>query len=282
MSEFWLFVIEIIPLAFVIGIAAACIGYTAWGIIVPLGFVGFGFGIFDAILISLLIDFVNSFILTTTYSRQDKVDLKEGTKWGMLALIGAISAAFLAVLFLSQFENFLRGSIGYIFFLLSAFFIFRGYNIGKKGKKETENQGTEKPKIQISDKMKLTIMIVGFLVSGILSGFLGIGSGANYTMLFLFIYGKEKGFDTLRAAGTGNYIMCIITIALSLFFTAFGLVDFGFIWPYLIVSLIPAAFGTIIGASIALNVSESKLNYLVGIAIFITALAGTIQAIILK
>jgi uncharacterized membrane protein YfcA len=283
MTEFWLFVIEIIPLAVIIGIAAACIGYTAWGIIVPLGFVGFGFGIFDAIVISLLIDFLNSSILTTSYSRKNKVDFKEGIKWGGLALIGAITAAFFAVTLLPSFENLLRGSIGFIFFLLSGFFFFRGYNLGKKEKKQNSESGeSEKPKIQLSDNLKLTIMIVGFAVSGILSGFLGIGSGANYTMLFLFVYGKEKGFDTLRAAGTGNFIMCLITVALTILFTAFGLVNFIFIWPYLLVALIPSAVGTIIGASIALKVSESKLNYLVGIAILVTAVIGTVQMFLLK
>jgi len=281
MTDFLLYLIQVIPLAFIIGIATACIGYTAWAIIVPLAFVGFGLGIFDAIVISLLIDFVNSLILTTTYSRQDKVDFKQGSKWGLIAIIGAISGAFLAVILLTQFEDLLRGSIGYAMFLLAAFFIYRGYNIGKKDKKLGETQLAENPKTPLSKNMIITIMIVGFLISGFLSGLIGMGSGTNYTLLFLFLYGKEKGFDTLRSAGTGNYIMCIVTISLVIFFSAFQLVNFSDIGPYLIASLIPAAVGTIIGASIALRISESKLNYLVGVTIFIAALAGSIQSVIL-
>ena len=281
MSEFLLFLVEVIPLAIIIGIAAACIGYTAWGIIVPLGFVGFGFSIFDAIVISLLVDFVNSFILTTTYIKKDKVDLKEGTKWGMVALIGAIIGAILAILFLSRFESLLRGGVAYVFFLLAAFFIYRGYKLGKKEKLSSEQQESHKPKRQLSEKLKTRIMITGFVVSGFLSGFIGIGGGSNCTLLFLLIYGKEKGFDTLKSAGTGNYVMCILTVALTIIFSIAGLVDFTFIWPYLLVALIPSAIGTIIGAKIALKVPESKLNYLVGISITITAIAATIQKIML-
>jgi len=282
MAEFWLFLIEAIPLAILIGIAAACIGYTAWGIMVPLLFVGFGFGIFDAIVLSLIIDFVNSIILTGIYSKKGKVDFKEGTKWGVLALASAIVAAFFAVGWLTANENFLRGSIAYIFFLLSAFFIFRGYNIGKRDSAKDDVEAEEKKVIEFSDKMKTIIMIVGVSGSGVLSGLLGIGSGANYTLLFIFVLGAERGFDTLKATGTSCYIMGLVTVFLVIFFSSLGLVDFAFILPYLIVGIIFSAIGTVIGTNITLKVSESKLNYVVGIAIFITALVATVQALILN
>lgn len=280
MTDFWLFLIEAIPLAILIGIAAACIGYTAWGIMVPLLFVGFGFGIFDAILISLMIDLVNSIILTGKYSKQDKVNFKEGTKWGLLALSGAIIAAFFAISILPSNEAFLRGSVGYVFFLLSAFFIYRGYNLSKTQEK---NELTKKKKLslRLSSKTKTIVMGAGVLVSGILSGLLGIGSGANYALLFLLVLGAEGGFDILRATGTSCYIMAMVSAPLCLIFSVAGLVNFELILPYLAVGIIFSAIGTVFGSSIALKVSESKLNYLVGIAIFITALVSSIQAIML-
>lgn len=283
MVEFWLFLIEAIPLAIVIGISAACIGYTAWGIMVPLLFVGFGFNIFDAIVLSLIIDFVNSVILTTRYSKSGKVDFKQGTKWGILALISAVIAAFFAIDLLAQNEELLRGGVAYVFFLLSAFFVYRGYNLNKKEKNQlngAEDDSEKSSLLELPSGLRNGIMVIGVVLSGIISGLLGIGSGSNYALLFMFVLGAEKGFDTLRATGTSCYIMAIVTVVLAIFFSLFGLVNFSFILPYLIVGVIFSAIGTIIGTKITLKVSESKLNYIVGIAILITAVVATIQAIV--
>ena len=141
---------------------------------------------------------------------------------------------------------------------------------------------TKKKPIHLSNKAKTTVMVGGVLISGILSGLLGIGSGANYALLFLIILGAERGFDTLRATGTSCYIMAMVSAALFIIFSVAGLVNFGLIWSFLVVGIVFSAIGTLIGSSLALKVSESKLNYLVGIAIFITALVSSIQAIMVN
>ncbi|MHA1819143.1 MAG: sulfite exporter TauE/SafE family protein [Promethearchaeota archaeon] len=289
MEQFLLFLIEAIPLTILIGITAATIGYTAWSIVVPLLFVGFGFPIFDALFISICVDVINSLILTIIYSRKGKVDFKEGTKYGLIALIGAFLGVLLAANFLEANTDLLRGGSGYLFFIFGAFFFYRGRNLKLKASKKASEENTgmngdmsgtqamSPNKKELSDNLKVLIMVVGTILSGLLSGVIGIGSGTNFTLLFMFVFGAKKGFDTLKSTATGCYIMFIITVSLA---AIFGYLSGNVpnLLIYLGVMAASSALGTLIGAKFTLTVAEWKLNILIGAAIIIAAAVGMVQA----
>ncbi len=284
-EKFIIFLIEIIPLAILIGIGAACFAYTAWNIIVPLVFVGLGFGVYDAIVMSLIVDFFNSLILIFSYSRHNKVVFKEGIIWGLVGIIGAVIGAIFGIPLLLSNQDSVKGGIAWLVVVLGLFFLNRGRVINKKEKDKIQNlnedsvaKEEEKTK---SDNLLLLIMIIGAILSGLVSGLLGQSGGANYVLLYLIVFGKKKGFDTLIAAGTSSLSISIITGILILIFSFNGLADFVIMGPYIIVAVIASAIGTILGSKVALKISEAKLNFLIGIVMIIAAIVSTVQSMII-
>ena len=278
MDQFTFFLLEAIPLTILIGITAATIGYTAWAIAVPLLFVGLGFPIFDALFISLAVDLVNSIILTIIYSKKDKVDFKNGIKYGLFAVLGSIIGVIIAVFLLLDNQDIFRGSVGYVFLILGVFFFYRAYNTKKKS--EDPEPVVEDNKKEFSSKARVSIMIIGSIFFGLLSGAIGIGGGSNFTLLFIFLFGAPYGFDTLRSTGTG----CFIMLCLSAFLVVvFGILatDIVAAIPYLIVMVLSSTLGAIIGAKMAVNLKEWKLNVMIGVAIILAAIVGSIQTILL-
>ncbi|HMF32723.1 MAG TPA: TSUP family transporter, partial [Candidatus Lokiarchaeia archaeon] len=210
--ELWVYTLIFIPLALMIGIAAATIGFTAWNIFVPLAFVGFGFPLWDALFVSIAVDFVDAILLTFIYQRRRKVDFRAGIQWGVIAIVAGLIAAGFALTLLPANTSFLKGGVGYIVMLVGAGFFLRGWKALKNAKNSPksikvpepnmkEGEANEipaqdnKPKTIFSPRAQISIMVVGVVISGALGGLLGMGSGLNFALLFLIIL----GYDTLRA-----------------------------------------------------------------------------------
>lgn len=283
MVEFWVFVLIFIPMALLIGVATASISFTAWNIVVPLVFVGFNFEIYNALFISILIDLVDSLILTIIYAKNKRVNFKDGWIWSIPTLIGALlSFYFISESFLTNNPEFLRGSIGYILLILGFFFILKGYKGIKKSKVQTTDLSptSENPPSQkktMAKSLTILIVIAGMFVSGGLGGAVGIGNGTNFVLLLMIFI---PGYDLAKATGTGCFLMFLLMIICAILFM--GFVDFAFLWPYILVAIIFSSIGTTISAKYAVKLSKDKLTLMVGIVITVAALVGTIQAIIFK
>lgn len=83
MAAFWVYALVMGPMSILIGIATATIGFTAWGIVVPLVWIGLGGGkddgwMYYALFTSIFMDFVNGLVLTIIYAVQEKVHWKKG------------------------------------------------------------------------------------------------------------------------------------------------------------------------------------------------------------
>ncbi len=278
-ASFDLFLLEAIPLMILIGVTAATIGYTAWAIVVPLLFVGFGFPAYDTLFASIAADLVNSAILTVIYSRQGKVNMKQGLKFGSIALGGAVVGVLIGLFIIPNNQSMLRGGVAYMFFVIGAFFLYRGYNMRKKvgieipvekDQEEIQKKGPLTPRAQIG------ILIAGAILVGLMAGFTGMGGGSTVTLIFLFVLGAKQGFDTLTSTGTGCFVMLLLSGFLTIVF-GFLAEDITIMLPYLVVILACSSLGTILGARFALKAPEWKLNFLIGIAINIAAILGTIQ-----
>jgi uncharacterized membrane protein YfcA len=155
-ANFWIFVVEAIPLAILIGIASATIGYTAWSIVVPLLFVGFGFDVFDALFVSVCTDFIDTAILTFRYAKRKKVNFRLGMIYGLPGLVAAIIGYSLTTTLLYSNQNMLRGGIAYIFLIFGTIFIFRAKNLKKKSMAGSYPSNGLKP--SISDKNREEII----------------------------------------------------------------------------------------------------------------------------
>jgi len=308
-ANFWLFVIEAIPLAILIGVASATIGYTAWSIVVPLLFVGFGFNVFDALFVSLCTDFIDTSVLTYRYAKKQKVNLKLGAIYGRPGVAAAIIGSIFAYTLLPANQNLLRGGVAYVFLLMGFIFFLRARGMQKKDKANAAspksntanevinssvtasqitavdagtnqmNPNPQKKGFQIPENLTKTIMILGVAISGLLSGLMGIGGGSNFTMLFMFVLGAKYGFDTLRSTGTGCFVMLMVSATLSIVFGALS--DILTSIPYLAIIAVFAVIGTIIGLRIAFKVKEFTLNYIISAAIVTAAIVSTVQSMLL-
>ncbi len=291
--ELGVYALTFLPLAIMIGIATATIGFTAWSIFVPLAFVLMGADIWEALFISAVVDLVDAAILTVIYSRKGKVDFKQGGIYAVLAVAAALLAAIFSHDFITANEGLFRGGVGYVIIIIGLGFFLRGRKglqkqklaqlgnsmgiITQVGPEKGENIPDNSPKTQklFSPKMQVILMIIGVALSGLVSGLIGIGSGMNFVLLFMIIL----GVDSRMATGTGCFIMAILMGAVGCVFVQ--QVDLIILWPYLAIAVGFSAVGTLAGAHYTLKISEVKLNFVVGSIVIIAATVATVQSFLL-
>ncbi|MCF2141792.1 MAG: TSUP family transporter [Candidatus Lokiarchaeota archaeon] len=144
-----------------------------------------------------------------------------------------------------------------------------------------QNQYFEKLKKQLGENdfkslpesVVYSIIFIGVVVSGILGGSIGIGSGMNFTLLFILLLGMEH----LRATGTGSFLMMILMALATLLF--YPLVIISNIWQYLVIGISFSAIGTIIGAKFTIKLQKSMLSYLVSGTLLIIGIFALVQEV---
>ncbi|MBD3351702.1 MAG: TSUP family transporter [Candidatus Lokiarchaeota archaeon] len=291
MIGMWEFALLFIPLAILIGVAAASISFTAWNIVVPLAFVGLKFPVYDAIFLSIIIDLVDSLILTVIYAKNGRVDFKDGLKWALPTLIGAGIAYVFSEDFLTGNPDMLKGGVSYFVMIIGATFLIRGIKGIKKTKntdisspseshgnkiKHLDNEEDKKKKTNLSKKWIVPAIVLGMGVSGALGGLVGMGSGTNFVVILLIFI---PAYDLATATGTGAFLMFLLMALCAILFV--GYIDISFLGVYLLISVTFSAIGTLIAAKFAVTLSKEKLNLAVGIVVLIAAIASSIQSIFL-
>lgn len=315
MVQFWVIAVVLVPLAFIIGVAASTISYTSWSIVVPLLFVGFGFDLYESLYFAIILDLVNGLVLVGNYAKKKKIAFHAVLIWAGPMVVAEIASFYLLQAVLASHTDFLKGGINFFVLGSAVVFLFKGYqgtgskNRSQKHQKKgkTHNYNEEDQIIENSDSphekmenslpssptkqtftlfdrfdakvsqgIRISALLLGIGASGVLSGFLGIGAGMNYTLLFLFFL----NFDLLKATGTGSLMMSIaMGVAAILFYNA---VNLSTIWQPLLLAVCFSGMGTFLGAKWALRLSRAKLNYLVGSALLITGTISTIQFLLIS
>jgi hypothetical protein len=285
MVDLWVFILIFIPLAILIGIAAAAISFTAWNLIVPLVFLAFGFGIYESIFLSIVVDLFNAFILTIIYGKHKRIDFREGFLYAIPAIIGAALAFFIAQDFVEQNSDLLKGGVGYVIIILGISFIQRGRK-ELKAERSSQNMGESPietiqkepstPKRIFPPKVALALAIALSAVSGALAGLLGIGSGFNFVLIFLIFI---PGYELPKATATGVFIMFLLMLFCSALFYSY--VDLTALWIYIVIAVSFSVVGTLIAVKYTLKLSKAKLSFVVGIIMIIAASVASIQSLLL-
>ena len=282
-----IFAFIFIPLVIIIGIAASTISFTSWSLIIPLLFGAFGFSIYDTIFFAIVIDLINGIILTYSYGKIKQVDYKLALLSSIPMLLGAlIGFFFLEEQFITDLSS-SKSGIGYLVILISLIFILKGRRDSKI--ELNEDLSNKIPltlklsqtfknsfiPIKLLKKTSIFLLIIGIFISGILGGAMGIGSGMNYSLLFMIFLDLELR----RATGTSSLMMAIVMfLALFLFMP---LANLSLIWPYLLIGSVFAIIGTFLGLKYTLKLSQVKTNYMVGGALFVAGTIAIIQVIII-
>ncbi len=288
MVSLLVFTLIFIPLALLIGVASGTIGYTAWGIVVPLVFVAFGFGVYEAIFLSVFIDLVDSFALIFIYGKKGHIEYKQVLFWSIFAIAGGIVGFYLSKMYLLQNQDMLEGSMGWFIMALATGFLYKGFTMKKQGKKgdpiicEDENADqidiipSKQKEKHFPPVISYLILVGGMFVSGALSGLIGIGSGMNFVLVFMI----ALGWNLHKSTGSGIFMMFIMMLFCSI---TFGInADIGFLWPFMIIAACFALTGTLLGCKFAFKLSEDMLNIMVGSVMMIAAVYATVQSFLLN
>jgi len=278
-----------IPFSLFIGIAASAIGYTAWPLVVPVLFVVFGFDLYLSIFISILIDFINSFIISIIALKKGQIRIRTGLKLMLFACIFIFPAIYVGTKFIPQNTDIFKGSIGFFNILFALMFIRNGYKVRVFHKNYSlEHHGTDQApeyKINIgSDPEKLfgfkkeKLIYAGVAFMAMQTGLLGMGGGMGHAVfLILFL-----SLTTLTATGTAMLITCGTTLLGS--FGFFMQITDKSVFTHEMIVFIPvilamSAIGTMIGSRITYNISEEKLNYMIAGVMIIAGLIVIFQGL---
>jgi len=276
MVDLLTFTLIFIPLAILIGIAAAAISFTAWNLIVPLVFIAFGFGIYESIFLSIIVDLINALILTVIYGKNKRINFRDGFLYAIPALVGAAIAFFVAQDFLEQNSSLLRGGVGYVIIILGISFLMKGRKELQKEKGIIPTEQSNSQKMLFSPNVAVILAIILSAVSGAMAGVLGIGSGFNFVLIFLIFL---PGYELQKAAATGVFIMFLLMALCSILFL--GYVDLNGLWVFILIASSFSAIGTVLAAKYALRLSKGKLNLVVGIVMIIAATVASVQSLML-
>jgi uncharacterized membrane protein YfcA len=272
------------PMSLFIGISASAIGYTAWSLLVPILFVGFGLDLYLSLFISLMVDCGNAVVMTIIGITKRQTDVTVGLKLAVLAGIFVIPGIYMGTGFLPRNAGLFRGTLGFMTMFIGFFFILRGYRAGRAEMTGTVDETIVEfgfVKRIINGVVKKMILHIGVAFTGVVTGLIGIGGGMNYSLLFMLF----RSFGPRRAAGTAMLMTAVTT-----FLAAIGILlqvpdtvpmDSPTRIMTVIIVLMSMA-GTWIGAKVAYALSETKINYLIGIVIILASTAVTIQCLVLK
>jgi len=281
MGDLWSFALLFVPIAVLVGVAAASISFSAWNIIVPLLFVGFNFGVHDAITLSIIIDLTDAFILTVAFSRHRKVSFRDGIRWVMPALAGAGFAFYFSNRYLTGNPEMLKGGIGYFVLFIGVYFILKGVRGLRRAREYGSNLDSQssvftRKATEFLQRIGVPVMIGVNSIYGVLGGLVGIGSGTNFVVTLLVFL---PGYTLSKATGTGAFMMLILMAVCA---SLFGMQSHpGFLWRYILLTVPFSSAGTIIASKYTLKLSKEKLHLMVGAAVFCAGFVSSVQSFIL-
>eukprot|EP01101_Sappina_pedata_P001255 TRINITY_DN11355_c0_g1_i1.p1 TRINITY_DN11355_c0_g1~~TRINITY_DN11355_c0_g1_i1.p1 ORF type:complete len:347 (-),score=91.73 TRINITY_DN11355_c0_g1_i1:60-1100(-) len=128
------------PIAILIGFSAGAIGFTGWTVIIPMLFSGGVTPLFDALVISVLLDLINGTTLAIYYYRRDRLNIFYGVVFGLISITGCVVGLLFTWTFFEHFGYLFRSGLGYMDFILAVVFFVRGYRLYKEEKSQNESE----------------------------------------------------------------------------------------------------------------------------------------------
>ena len=282
-QDIYALVLVFIPLSFFIGFGASAIGLTAWPLLVPLLFVVFGFDLYLTIFISLLVDLGNAVTKTVNSAIKNLIDFKLGVRLAGFACLCIIPGIWAGTHFIPQHTDFFKGSVGLFNMIFGIGFLIRGFKkaqVSEQGSRGIPMQILNNPeKFLALDRTHLIWPGIAFVA--VQTGLFGIGGGMMYAVCFITLL----AFPTMKATGTAMFITSCSTLfaSVGIFLQIMGTDTIEQSMVILILLFVCISIiGTITGEKITLQLSETKINFLIGGVIIVTSLLATAQALILQ
>lgn len=241
----------LLPLGFVAGIIGSIIGLGGGIVIVPvLTLMGIPHTLASSS--SLFAAFSNSVASTISYTKQKRVDFKNGIRLGLFSIPGTILGAILSGQATSELFKILFA----IILAASCYYLFIKRNL------ETKQSA-------LSAKMLVVSSGISFF-AGILSSFFGIGGGIVFVPLLMI----GMGMMAKNATATSQLILMFSSASGMITHVLLGHADF----DYALWLSIGAFAGGLVGARLSLEIKENRLRILIIMVILIAAVKLVLDA----
>jgi uncharacterized membrane protein YfcA len=180
----------------------------------------------------------------------------------------------LGIILIPANQGFFRGSIGFLNMALGVLFIVKGVKGRKKACASDADAPADSPITKVPENMRHTVILLGTVATGFLTGLIGIGGGMNYVLLIMIF----MGIDVLKACGSG-----MVSTAASTLVAAIGILvqlppDPTMLWFALALATV-AAVATAIALKFTNNLPENSINLLIGVIVLIASITASIQAV---
>ena len=234
----------ILVFAIIMGSAmlGSMIGVGGGFIIVPLLTILAGFGIKEAVALSLLSIVANSLSATVVYVRENLVNFKLGLILETSTMLGAVVGANLLLIINEAVIEVIFGLV----------LIFAGYRMIK-------GASLKEPEKPILNIRKKAYGISASFLAGFASGLLGIGGGLLKMPILVLLLSTP----TRIAIGTSIFMISITSVTGAYIHFSNKLINF----YYGAVGIIGAYLGAQIGSRISLRVKTSQLKRLFGVVL---------------
>ncbi len=265
-------------LAFAIGLALGVLGGGGSILTIPVLHYVMGYGMREAVPMSLVVVGVTGAVGTLGHLRQHNVELRTAFGFGIPAIVGAVFGADLG----PRVADDLRLTIFAVILLAAAFSMFRGERqggraagrqeaTGRHGGKAAPDSGEDKslpppgrPAARPSGPGIPGVTLIG-AATGFLTGFVGVGGGFIYVPVLTLLV----GLPVRRAIGTSLVLIvlsCAAGIARYLGHPELGSLD----WSAIAIFTGIALAGVLLGGRLAPGVSQAHLRK--GFAAFLLVL----------
>ncbi|BDQ30724.1 UPF0721 transmembrane protein YunE [Nitrosopumilus zosterae] len=238
-DQFWL-----ILLGFAAGILGSMIGLGGGIVIVPV-LTFLGFPPTTAASNSLFAALSNAVASTISYSKQKRIEISLGLKFGLLSIPGTVLGAMISTDVAPDLFKILFGFV----LIASAAYIFL--------RKQIE------PKEKALSKQIMIFAVGASFFAGIISSFFGIGGGIIFVPLMVV----GMGMAMKRAAPTSQLILLFASFSGVISHSILGHPDFmqaGF--------LAAGSFvGGLVGARLSIDIRERYLQIIVSVVVLIAA-----------
>lgn len=118
------------------GFATAVSAQTSWYLVVPLLFVGFEMDIFEAVVLSVLLDLCNGATLSVFNGYHGHIDWAYGTAFGVLTAVAAVPPALLLRSIIAHEQDFVKFTAAFIPAIMSIAFLVKGVKLLRLEKRE--------------------------------------------------------------------------------------------------------------------------------------------------
>jgi uncharacterized membrane protein YfcA len=252
-----------IPAGLLIGAWTGLSGYSGWPLVVPVLLVIHRVSLFETVVASILVDWINALVAAAVYLRRRDADVRTARRWAAGSAPIILCGALAAFALLQRWSGLLEGGVGPIGLVLGLALIARAMR--------SEGDPSAAPG-EVSSQLGRAAFRAGALTNAFLMGLVGMGGAFNMAMLLILL----RGTGTRAGVGTGLlYTALALPISLLAYLVFLGF-EFG-LWSVVLPFCAGAAVASGLAAWQAGRLPERALGILVGICVLSAAIAATLQ-----